>query len=291
MLVLRAAEPLFVPSQTSGAASACGGHAEKVKLTLAVFNYVHETIRTHPFNFFMLLLTLAAAGFAGLSWWEARQTRLEASKAALEQAQNVERARKAAENSAKAASDLVQATKDSVGLAAQSLDLNKTVLSNSEKSFQIQQRPYLSASVARVYGPGVNGSLEKVCCRISLQVKIQLTNLGNTPAYGSELTFKWTSAPRTISAAFPDQILPKDSAEEEAFIYNFRNLDEFLQSTCRSCYYPESATLRYRDIFGKRYIEHLTIDVPLSRLSEMEWVNMRRAMYGVAGVPVPKDFR
>lgn len=68
--------------------------------------YLKEATRTHPFNFFTLMIALLAAGFAGWSAWEAHRTRLGADESAADQKKAVERSLALAEQDAAAVKQL-----------------------------------------------------------------------------------------------------------------------------------------------------------------------------------------
>ena len=69
------------------------------------WDYLCESIRSHPFNFFTLLFSLTAVVVAGWAAWEAHLTRTGADTAARAQARDLERSRVAAEGSANAAAN------------------------------------------------------------------------------------------------------------------------------------------------------------------------------------------
>jgi hypothetical protein len=63
------------------------------------WRYVSDTVRTHPFNFFTLLIAFIAAGFGGWAAWEAHQARLEVRDATIQANKLAERSARAAEES------------------------------------------------------------------------------------------------------------------------------------------------------------------------------------------------
>jgi len=142
-----------------------------------VWVYLSAAVRTHPFNFFTLVIAVLAAGFAGWSSWEAHLTRVGADHAAEAQARDVERSRKAAEESAAKAGELVAATK---GLAESNSKLvavtqNQVAVGaesfrRSMEQFHAIQRPWLE-----VTGPSQSDST-------SILMTFGLRNRGKIPA-------------------------------------------------------------------------------------------------------------
>ena len=166
------------------------GYTIKVDLNIMqrARQYISTAIKTHPFNFFTLVIALLALGCA---WWAAYEAhrqavaaegaRMDAQKASVEQQADVERSRKAAEASAQAAKDLAEgmrqnarasqtmaeASKDSAQAAQRSAQF-------AETSFQTSHRAYMVVDGANLESPP--NETEPV--KVSLTFK----NVGSTPA-------------------------------------------------------------------------------------------------------------
>lgn len=143
-----------------------------------VFRWLTDAVRTHPFNFFTLVIALAAASFTGWGAFEAhkqaeeaRLARIEAAAASEAQKIDVERSRIAAEKSREAAEKLADATQKSsesaertAKAAERSTTLSAENLRATLASLIAQQRPALEIVAAE---PNKEGTIIKLALRNS----------------------------------------------------------------------------------------------------------------------------
>jgi hypothetical protein len=149
-----------------------------------MFGYIRETIRTHPFNFLTMLVSLGAAAFAGLSVHEAYLTRIGADEALRIQAKNIERSRKAADKSAQAAEENASAAK----LSAQAAETTVTIAQRASEDVRAINRLELDPQIDVELN-----SVQKVLTilnvsnvdAIHLHIKIYTITLGNTQPHKS----------------------------------------------------------------------------------------------------------
>jgi hypothetical protein len=135
-----------------------------------VLGYLRNGIRTHPFNFFTLVIALSAAAFAGWSAYEAHELRRDAEGAALDsqraasiQAHSVDQSRIAAERSAAAAERTAAAFEKTVltgERGAKAAEENASAAENSERAL-LEVAPRLTQAN---------------------DIEFIITNIGRTPA-------------------------------------------------------------------------------------------------------------
>ena len=118
---------------------------------MSVRAYIREAVKTHPFNFFTLLIALLAAAFAGWSAWETHLMRLGAD----ETAEDAKRSREAAEDSAKSAAKLADGMEHSAKAAEDAAEAARGQLHTAIDSLIAEYRPVLEITELR---PDYRGS-------------------------------------------------------------------------------------------------------------------------------------
>jgi hypothetical protein len=139
-------------------------------------------------------IALMSAGFTAWQAYEARSARidsrtaakeakLEATKNADRQADEVRQARTAAEDSADAAKKLASGMERSAKAAEASANSGRAALDVSRQTLQMGQRGYLSVTLDRVTSIRIASVDPKGPYVVFLYASVTVRNTGNTPAY------------------------------------------------------------------------------------------------------------
>ena len=207
------------------------------------WNYVLEVIRTHPFNFCTLVITLCATGFAGWSVWEARRTRVDAAKAAEAQSADVARSRTAAEASAHAAARLADAAQNTAAAAKDSAESSKRTSRIAQRSYddmravhtldldpQIEVRLAPERKLVTIDNVGAVDAVQTYIRFIVLSVPAKLPVVG-TLAYGytrsrnCEFSLSLFAARSTQQFALPSDCTPNwGSFSDQVLLIDFSYL-------------------------------------------------------------------
>jgi len=181
--------------------------------------YVWRAASTRPFNFFTIVISALAAGFA---FWSAYVADKAAKSADQSTTQQLEQGKaqlkelrkyvKAATKSALYAGDLAKAARDNLETEKQTAALSKTALQNSADAFRIEHRPWLVVTSAVL----TSGGIELTA------VVLRLENIGRSPAYGtfdrSHLEtgyYKYNYSVEELKRMSPDGPMPTLFVERE----------------------------------------------------------------------------
>jgi hypothetical protein len=147
----------------------------------SAWQYLAESVKTHPFNFLTLVLALASAVFAGWSAFEAHQTRIDTDKAAEAQAADVESSAKAAQRSADASEQLAGGVKAIAHDSKKEFSLNKQRFENAETTMAAISGAFISVETAAFPQDFVDHGQTP-------RFLLTLSNSGKIPAQGFTLS-------------------------------------------------------------------------------------------------------
>jgi hypothetical protein len=163
----------------------------------------------------------------------------------------------------------------SPSLAAVAVAVSMISLNENQHAFKVGQRAYVTVSpieITEMYPqidiPRGSEITKHFPITVSVSVKYEIKNLGNTPAFDTVLDLKQGGATSliTIDNERPQNIGPKEVLSRNLTIWeNWTSADNaYSHYTCLQCYTSYEGNMSYRDVFGDTHHEPVTFDVYVS---------------------------